>query len=125
MSVIQMRGRGGPRHPKVQRTERVFAIAFDLNTESAKRLFGEGCTSHYGKIERVLNEHGFTRQQGSLFFGNAGTQASDCFKAVLQLDNDFPWFQEVVRDMRMLRIDENDDLLSVLPQRLRFDRDVA
>lgn len=109
-----------------QRIGRVYAIAFDLSADAGKRYFGDGeaWKGCYDKIERVLKDKGFTRKQGSLFFGNHNTRATDCFSAVLEL-NEFPWFQQVCRDMRMLRIDENDDLLSVLPNKLRFDAERA
>ena len=111
------------RHEK--RTGRVYAIAYDLRTEAVARLFGEGSTSPYGKIERALEAHGFKRQQGSLFYGNADTTSMTCAKAVLDMYERFPWFAEVVKDMRMLRVTENDDLMSILPNRLRFDVDRA
>ncbi|RQW44105.1 virulence factor [Novosphingobium sp. LASN5T] len=101
------------------RNNRVYAIAYDLNAEAAMRH------GAYEKIARVLATHGFSRQQGSVFYGTHETQASHCFKAVLEIHRKFPWFWEVVKDMRMLRIDENDDLLSVVPQELRFDKGEA
>jgi virulence-associated protein VapD len=97
----------------------VYAIAYDLNAEAAVRH------GAYDKIARVLATHGFSRQQGSVFYGNYETQASSCFRAVLEMHRKFTWFWEVVKDMRMLRIDENDDLLSVVPQELRFDNGEA
>lgn len=100
-------------------TKRVYAIAYDLHAEAAMRH------GAYDKIARVLAHHGFNRQQGSVFYGTTDTQASHCFKAVLSMHRKFPWFWEVVNDMRMLRIDENDDLLSVVPRELRFDNDEA
>ncbi|WP_337828574.1 hypothetical protein [Pseudonocardia sp. TMWB2A] len=95
----------------------MYAIAYDLNAEAALRH------GAWDKIARVLSQHGFNRQQGSVFFGTPATQASHCFKAVLEIHRKFPWFWEVVKDMRMLRIDENDDLLAVVPRELRFDND--
>ncbi len=97
----------------------MYAIAYDLNAEAAIRH------GAYEKIARVLAIHGFSRQQGSVFYGNHETQASNCFKAVLEMHRKYPWFWEVVKDMRMLRIDENDDLLSVVPNELRFDKGEA
>ncbi|MDE1915057.1 MAG: virulence factor [Sphingomonadales bacterium] len=94
----------------------MYAIAYDLNAEAALRH------GAYEKIARVLAQHGFSRQQGSVFYGTPETQASHCFRAVLEINRKFSWFWEVVRDMRMLRIDENDDLLSVVPRELRFDQ---
>lgn len=122
MSVTPIRHLERPKARHEQRAGRVYAIAFDLSQGAAQWHFGPGDSwkGCYEKIGRVLTDHGFTRQQGSVYFGSANTRATDCFAAVMELDR-FPWFLQVCRDMRMLRIDENDDLLSVLPSRLRFD----
>ena len=116
MPVTPMRRGAKEPSPSYRRNNRVYAVAYDLRAEAALRY------GAYEKIGRILAEHGFSRQQGSVFYGTAETQASHCFKAVLEMHRKFPWFWEVVNDMRMLRIDENDDLLSVVPQELRFDK---
>jgi virulence-associated protein VapD len=99
----------------------VYAIAFDIDTLTAERVMGEGWKGCYEKIERVLTTHGFRRQQGSLFFGNEHTNAVTCVNAVQDLDTKYAWFGRVVRDLRMLRIDEDNDLLPALSNRFRFD----
>ncbi len=120
MSLSLMPGARGMGRRPIVRTGRVYAIAYDLNNEAAERH------GAWAKIARVLEGHGFRRQQGSVFYGNERTTAMTCAAAVLDLNDKFAWFWEVVRDMRMLRIDEEDDLLSIVPNRLRFDqRDVA
>ena len=115
MPVVPMRPQGRMRAPVIRRTNRVYAIAYDLNSEAALKH------NAWDKIARVLGQHGFHRQQGSVFYGTPETSASTCFRAVLEIHRRFPWFWEVIRDMRMLRIDEEDDLLAVIPQQLRFD----
>lgn len=123
MRVSHVRfGQNGDRKP---RTGRVYAIAFDIDTQLAERVIGNGWKGCYEKIERVLADHGFRRQQGSLFFGNEDTNAVTCFTAVQALDNKYTWFGRVVRDLRMLRIDEDNDLLPALSNRLRFDAPAA
>lgn len=99
-----------------RRSGRVYAIAYDLNKESAIK------NDAWRKIARVLESYGFHRQQGTVFYGTELTSASTCFAAVLDLNDRYPWFWEVVKDMRMLKIDEEDDLLAVIPNRLRFDK---
>ena len=84
-------------------------------------MIGDNWKGCYEKIERVLSVHGFTRQQGSLFFGNEETNAVSCFTAVRALDDKYTWFGRVIRDLRMLRIYEDNDLLPALSNRLRFD----
>jgi virulence-associated protein VapD len=99
----------------------VYAIAFDIDTQVAERVIGDSWKSCYDKIDRVLTAHGFRRQQGSLFFGNDASNAVTCVTAIQDLDNKYAWFGRVVRDLRMLRIDEDNDLLPALSNRLRFD----
>jgi virulence-associated protein VapD len=99
----------------------VYAIAFDIDTIVAERVMGDTWKSCYGMIERGLAPHGFVRQQGSLFFGNASTNAVSCIKAVQDLDAKYAWFGRIVKDLRMLRIDEDNDLLPALSNRLRLD----
>jgi len=99
----------------------VYAIAFDIDTLMAESVMGDTWKSCYDKIERVFSEHGFTRMQGSLYFGKPESNAVMCVTAVQDLDNRFAWFGKVVRDLRMLRIDEDNDLLPALSTRLRFD----
>ena len=120
MSVTPIR----PPHKTVDRplrkAGRVYAIAYDLNREAALKH------GAWAKIARVLESHGFHRQQGSVFYGTHETTAMTCARAVLDMNDQFGWFWEVFRDMRMLRIDEEDDLLAIIPNRLRFDqRDMA
>lgn len=119
MSVVPMRPNRRMTTPVSKRASRVYAIAYDLNSEAALQY------GAWDKIARVLGQHGFHRQQGSVFYGTSETSASTCFRAVLEMYRKFPWFWEVVRDMRMLRIDEEDDLLAVIPQELRFDEEVV
>ena len=107
-------------HRPIKGTGRVYAIAYDLNTEAAEKH------GAWDKIARVLESYGFCRQQGSVFYGTEKTTAMTCAAAVLDLNDRYAWFWDVVRDMRMLRIDEQDDLLAIVPNRLRVDQhDVA
>ena len=120
MPVNSMPGRPALSH-HTQRNKRVYAIAFDLNTKAAERLRGPNYQHCYTQIANVLAEHGFVRMQGSLFFGDANSDAVRCFMAVQDLDRRYPWFGQVVTDLRMLRVDENNDLLPILSNELRFD----
>lgn len=105
----------------------MYAIAFDLDCKVAEQLCGPNYRGTcYEKIERILSEHGFARQQGSLFFGDEDSNAVTCVKAAQDLDDRLPWFGRVVSDLRMLRIDEDNDLMPALRSELRFDAsDVA
>jgi virulence-associated protein VapD len=94
------------------------AICFDLDQESLQTNYhGANPTNAYGDIRRVLERHGFMNQQGSVYFGNDQTDPVKCVLAVQDVTNSYPWFRMVVRDIRMLRIEENNDLMpAVNPQ---------
>lgn len=91
---------------------RMYAIAFDLDTKLAAAHHPTGSdTGAYGLIERVLAEFGFYRTQGSVFFASSKeTTSVQCVLAVQELGRRHPWLRVAVRDIRMLRIEEHNDL---------------
>lgn len=123
MSVIPMRPRPVKRHRYKREANRVYAIAFDIDTAAAEKICGTSYRACYEKIQRVLSEYGFNRVQGSVFFGDQTSDAVKCVMAVQELDRRYAWFGRVIRDLRMLRVDEDNDLLPALSNRLRLDGD--
>jgi virulence-associated protein VapD len=98
-----------------QWAKRVYAIAFDLDINELKNKLGESAhTGAYHSLRRVFEEYGFTNQQGSLYFGNDKTTPVTCVLAVQEASKRFSWFRYVVNDIRMLRIEENNDLYPAL-----------
>lgn len=95
---------------------RVYAIAFDMDIESLRQTYGDPYNNAYAEIRKVLSSHGFTPQQGSVYFGNTSINAVTCVLAVQDLARRFPWFAASVRDIRMLRIEEFNDLLPAIQQ---------
>jgi virulence-associated protein VapD len=96
---------------------RVYAICFDLDQESLRRHYPAAThTNAYEDISRCLEAFGFTRQQGSVYFGNANVTPVTCVMAVQDLQRRHSWFGKVVSDLRMLRIDEHNDLLPAIAQ---------
>ncbi len=95
---------------------RMYAIAFDLDCSACKRHYpGSDWRHSYRDIQTVLNEHGFWNQQGSVYYSHHG-RTVQVVKAVMALQERFSWFRNVVHDLRMLRIEENDDLKPLLGQ---------
>jgi virulence-associated protein VapD len=95
---------------------RMYAIAFDLDTTALKKRYPTPqWRNAYGDIQRIMQEHKFWGQQGSLYYSNHGGAVS-VMLAVTALKDRLPWFRFVVRDFRMLRIEENNDLLPLLGQ---------
>lgn len=91
----------------------MYAIVFDLDQETlSKTYYVPSYQNAYGDIKKVLESHGFTRQQGSVYFGNVGeVDAVSCVLAVMDLAKANPWFAPSVTDIRMLRIEENNNLM--------------
>lgn len=96
---------------------RVYAIAFDLDQETLRQTYGNASPQNaYGDIKRRLEQDGFTWMQGSLYYGDANTDPVRCVLAIQRLARELPWFGDSVRDIRMLRIEENNDLKPAIPQ---------
>ncbi len=93
----------------------MYAITFDLDTQMLESSYGSASWRNaYTEIRNALVEHGFDWQQGSVYFGNENVDAVTCVLAVQDLAQRFPWFTPSVRDIRMLRIEENNNLLPAI-----------
>lgn len=88
----------------------MYAIAFDTDIESLRQNYGDPHNNAYTEIRRVLRSHGFAWQQGSVYFGDERINAVTCVLAAIDLSRQLPWFAASVRDVRMLRIEELNDL---------------
>lgn len=93
---------------------RVYAIAFDMDIESLRANYGDPYNSADLEIRRILEKHGFRWQQGSVYFGGEEINAVTCVLAAQDLSKSLPWFAACVRDIRMLRIEEFNDLMPAL-----------
>lgn len=92
----------------------VYAIAFDMDIEQLRVHYGDPYNNAYLEIRRVLERHGFAWQQGSVYFGGPAVTAATVMVAVIDLATQLPWFPAAVRDIRMLRIEELNDLMPVV-----------
>ncbi len=95
---------------------RVYAIACDMDIESLRDNYGDPYNNAYLEIRRVLQRHGFTWQQGSVYFGGERINAVTGVLAAIDLSRSLPWFAGSVRDIRMLRIEEQNDLMPAVQQ---------
>jgi len=96
---------------------KMFAIAFDLDTDILAQTYGSPSHNNaYADIRRFLTDRGFTWQQGSVYFGDParGVDAVRCVLTVQELSRQYEWFSASVRDIRMLRIEDNNDLRPAL-----------
>lgn len=100
--------------PVFKREGVVYAIAFDMDIEQLRVNYGDPYNNAYIEIRRILEGHQFQWQQGSVYFGGAAVTAATVMVAVIDLTTQLPWFAASVRDIRMLRIEELNDLMSVV-----------
>ncbi len=93
----------------------MYAIAFDLDQEALRRHYpGSYVENAYADIQRIFAAHGFERQQGSVYFGRSSSTSVHCVLAVQEMSKRHAWFRHVVTDIRMMRIEENNDLYPAL-----------
>ncbi|MBV8581290.1 MAG: virulence factor [Candidatus Eremiobacteraeota bacterium] len=90
----------------------MYAIAFDLVIDDLRTHYSATSPNNaYTEVRRILEEDGFAWRQGSVYFGDpARVNAVSCVLTAQRLANELPWFSTCVRDVRMLRIEENNDL---------------
>ena|ERR1700730_8746665 len=106
-------------------TYTMYAIAFDLDTAAlAQEYPGNAYNNAYAEIRTFLTSRGFGWQQGSVYFGSEGVTPVTAVLAIRDFARTHPWFcTAVVRDIRMLRIEENNDLTPALVS-AAYDRGV-
>ena len=76
-----------------QRRGTVYAITFDMDTSRMQDLYpNESWRNGYTEIGRILREHGFDWQQGSVYFGNDGVNAVTCVLAMQDVARRLDWF---------------------------------
>ena len=93
----------------------MYAIVFDFDTETFKNLYPTPSWNNaYTDVRNYLTTRGFEWKKGSTYFGDQSIDAVRCVRVVQKLAAKYPWFTPAVRDIRMLRIEENNDLLLAL-----------
>jgi len=89
----------------------MYAIVFDLDQETLGNLcHGNTASNAYADIRRFLTQRGFEWKQGSTYFGDETVDAVRCVTVVQKLARKYDWFTPSLKDIRMLRIEENNDL---------------
>jgi len=93
----------------------MYAIVFDFDTATLEQLYPNAFWRNaYTDVRSFLQARGFEWMQGSTYFGDQTVDAVRCVRAVQKLSAKYPWFKSAVRDIRMLRIEENNDLMIAL-----------
>ncbi|MCL4120800.1 UNVERIFIED_CONTAM: hypothetical protein GTU68_008422 [Idotea baltica] len=93
----------------------MYAIVIDLDTNCLNEKFDEP-TYHnaYKKVKDFMMANGFNWTQGSVYFGDESIDAVTCVLTVQRLAKEYTWFASCVKDIRMLRIEENNDLMPAI-----------
>lgn len=94
----------------------MYAIAFGMDIDLLRLHYGDPYNNAYAEIRKILQAHGFNWQQGSVYFGGENINAVTCVLAAIDLANQLSWFALSVRDIRMLRIEELNDLMPAVQQ---------
>lgn len=90
----------------------MYAVTFDLDTQTLEQSYGSSSWRNANvEIRKTLDEYGFSWQQGSVYFGDDNVDAVTCVLAIQDLAQRYAWFAPSVRDIRMLRIEDNNDLM--------------
>lgn len=90
----------------------MYAVTFDIDTTCLDQNYhGNNYQNAYGDIRKFMEENGFNWKQGSVYFGGDTINAVTCVMVVQKLAKQFSWFPACVKDIRMLRIEENNDLM--------------
>jgi len=93
----------------------MYAITFDLNQEMLEKTYGkENFNNTYADIKRVLTKYGFERQQGSVYFSKEQINSVTCMIAVQDIAKQYKWFGVSLEDIRMLKIEDNNDLMPAI-----------
>jgi virulence-associated protein VapD len=93
----------------------MYAIVFDLDTSVLEETYPNiSWRNAYTDMRQYLTSRGFEWKQGSTYFGDETIDAVRCVRTVQKLSKKFDWFKPSVKDIRMLRIEENNDLLIAL-----------
>ncbi|MFA9215433.1 MAG: virulence factor [Candidatus Methylacidiphilales bacterium] len=89
----------------------MYAVTFDIDTNCLNDNYhGNNVPNAYGDIRKFMEQNNFIWMQGSVYFGNDKVDAVQCVLVVQRLAKLYSWFPICVRDIRMLRIEENNDL---------------
>ncbi|MGB1315391.1 MAG: hypothetical protein ACPG4Y_05185 [Chitinophagales bacterium] len=93
----------------------MYAVVFDIDTNCLNDNYHTNSYNNaYGDIRKFMEANDFEWQQGRVYFGNKNIDAVKCVISIQKLAKSYPWFSACVKDIRMLRIEENNDLMPAL-----------
>lgn len=94
---------------------RSYAIVIDLDPRALESLEDplkpRDCVAAHGLIGETLLKYGFRPHRQGVYFGGNNATPVHCVLATQQTVLRCPWLPKVVFDIRMLRIEEETDLM--------------
>lgn len=101
----------------------MYAITFDFDTSLLEQLYpSQSWRNAYSDVRRFFEDNGFENKQGSVYFAIDDIDAVECVALVQDLAEAYDWFTPSLKDIRMLRIEENNDLMPILDRKKRRKR---
>ena len=91
-----------------------YAVIFDFNTNCINECYDGSYYDAHNEVKEFMIDNGFSWEQGGVYLGDETMNSVKCVLFVQALAKKFPWFSTCVKDIRMLRIEENDDLLPAI-----------
>jgi len=88
----------------------MYAIMFEFDMDTLKSTSLDLSAASV-EIRKFMNNNHFAWQQGNLYFGDESINAVHCVLTIQKLAKSYLWFNSCVKNARMLRIDEINDLM--------------
>lgn len=93
----------------------MYAVTFDIDTNCLNQDDSVSQAPNvYGAIRKFMENNGFIWKQGSVYFGTDEINAVTCVTVIQKLVKEMPVFAICVKDVRMLKIEENNDLMPAI-----------
>ncbi|HVZ08765.1 hypothetical protein [Rhodopila sp.] len=90
----------------------MYAVTFDRDTTALRaRDHNASSRNAYDGMGKMPRGHGVDRRQGGVYFGDETVDPVRRVLAVQALARTYGWFPPSVRDIRTLRIEDNNDLM--------------
>ena len=100
------------RLPQRRVSSAMYAVSFDLDAEALQVYYpNQNWQLAQVDVTAFLKNHGFDHRKGNVFFGSQDIDSVRCQIVIQKLTLKYDWFAPSVRDIRMLRITDDNDLM--------------
>ena len=99
----------------------MYAVTFDLDTSCPGDPFGDKAYNNaYAKIGKFLADRGWSHPQGSVYFSPKEYEAVPATIDIFDLAKEFDWLATCVNNIRLMRVEENNDLKPIVERAAGF-----